>query len=152
MTKQGVPINHQGQLRPFIITALLSGLWINLSEVARYFLAVRPMMQDTFVSIPHIAPINVPIFLSWMVWDTLLVFAHAAIVWIALERFGNTLRVAAVSGTFVWAAIFVILWLGLFNMALATPEILAVALPLSWIEMIVAAIIVSMCRKRFLKL
>jgi hypothetical protein len=42
----------------------------------------------------------------------------------------------------MWCAIFLIFWLGAFNMNLATPIILAVALPLAWVEMVVAAMIV----------
>ena len=37
---------------------------------------------------------------------------------------------------------FVFLWLGLFNMNLAPWQVLLVALPLAWVEMAVAALIV----------
>ncbi len=39
-------------------------------------------------------------------------------------------------------AVFVILWLGLYNMNLAPSNVLAVALPLAWLEMVVAAVLV----------
>jgi hypothetical protein len=40
------------------------------------------------------------------------------------------------------------LWLGLFNMNLATPSIVAAMLPWAWVEMIVAALIVRKFQDR----
>lgn len=148
MIRQTGPEIPVSQTRTFLIAVLFSGLWINISEVARYFLFVRPLMQDGFPMLPDVAPISVSIFASWMVWDMILVFVHAVIVWCALDRFGTNLRIAVLAGGFVWLTIFVILWLGLFNMALATPAIVAVALPLSLLEMTGAAIIIALCRRR----
>ena len=39
-------------------------------------------------------------------------------------------------------SVFVILWLGLYNMNIATIDVLAIALPMAWAEMVVAALIV----------
>jgi hypothetical protein len=129
--------------------ALIANLvWINASEVLRYFAVLRAMMKSTFPQIPEIAPMNVPVFLSWGVWDTLLLFAATGFSWLYLERFGNNLRNAVVAGTIVWLSIFVILWLGLFNMNLATPSIVAAMLPWAWVEMIVAALIVRKFQDR----
>jgi hypothetical protein len=129
--------------------ALIANLvWINASEVLRYFAVLRAMMKSTFPQIPEIAPMNVPVFLSWGVWDTLLLFAATGFSWLYLERFGNNLRNAVVAGTIVWLSIFVILWLGLFNMNLATPSIVAAMLPWAWVEMVVAALIVRKFQDR----
>jgi len=46
-------------------------------------------------------------------------------------------------------AIFVILWFGMLNMRMATPGLLAVALPLSWLEMVIAALIARWGMVRF---
>lgn len=117
-------------------------IWINLSEVFRYFAFVMPMMREAFPILPDVAPMNIPVFLIWGIWDTILVFAVCMIAWLALDKFGSTIRVAVLAATGIWATIFVILWLGLFNMNLATPAIVLVALPLAWIEMFVAVMIV----------
>lgn len=117
-------------------------IWINLSEVFRYFAFVMPMMREAFPILPDVAPMNIPVFLIWGIWDTILVFAVCLIAWLALDKFGATIRVAILAATGIWATIFVILWLGLFNMNLATPAIVLVALPLAWIEMFVAVMIV----------
>ena len=132
------------------MAALWSALWINISEIARYFLLVRPMVQDAFPMIADVAPINVPIFMSWMVWDTVLVLSNALIVWLFLERFGASFGQAIKAGTFVWATVFVILWLGLLNLGLANQQLLLVALPLAWLELVIAAIIIFKCRETYL--
>jgi hypothetical protein len=128
--------------------ALLANfIWINASEVLRYFSVLRGMMQSTFSQIPEIAPMNLPVFLSWGVWDTILLFAVTGFSWLYFEHFGNGMRNAVIAGTIVWLSIFVTLWLGLFNMNLATTAILAAMLPWALAEMIVAALIVNWFRR-----
>ena len=121
---------------------LVNFLWINTSEVFRYFAFVMPMMREAFPNLPDIAPMNVPVFLIWGIWDTILVFAATLLPWMAMKVFGTSPIRALVYGTGVWIAVFVILWLGIYNMNLATPGMLAVALPLAWLEMVVASLIV----------
>ncbi len=130
-------------LRSALLMALaLNTIWINASEVFRYFVFVMPMMRDAFEAVPDIAPMNLPVFLSWGVWDMMLICAVTGFTWLMFDRFGLGLRIALLSGSLVWAAIFGILWLGLWNMNLSSPAILAVALPLAWVEMVIAALIV----------
>ncbi|MEO9516819.1 MAG: hypothetical protein ABJH45_07860 [Paracoccaceae bacterium] len=126
----------------------LNFLWINISEVFRYFVFIMPMMRDTFPDIPGVAPMNITVFLIWGVWDTILVLAATLIPWICFDRFGSSLRHAMLVGTGVWATVFVILWLGLWNMNLTTLAIVGVALPLALIEMLGAALIVMWAKKR----
>ena len=142
-------VHERFPVRAFLLTALISGIWINASEIFRYFAFVMPMMRDAFHVVDGIAPMSFGVFSSWMVWGTVLVLGHAGFVWLYLDRFGGGLRNAVIAGTIVWALVFGILWLGLFNMALATPGIVSVALPLAGLEMIVGAIIVDWGRKRF---
>jgi hypothetical protein len=131
------------ETRRAVGTALVANLlWINLSEVFRYFIFIMPMMRDNLVGVRDAAPMNLPVFLIWGIWDTILVLAATGFAWLILERFGTSLRVTIGAGTTIWAAIFLILWLGLWNMNLASLPIIAVALPLAWIEMVVAAGIV----------
>lgn len=129
--------------RVFWLTVLVNAVWINASEVFRYFVFVMPMMREAFPQIEGIAPMNLPVFAIWGAWDAILVLAVTGFVFLFLDRFGNGLLQALVAGSLIWTAIFVILWLGLFNMNIATGAILAIALPLSWLEMVVAALIVN---------
>lgn len=131
-----------GRLSPFIMALVINFLWINASEVFRYFVFVMPMMRDAFPMLPDIAPMNLPVFLIWGVWDTILVVAATVVPWMAMKVFGASVVRTVLYGTGVWMAVFVILWLGLYNMNLATPGVIAVALPLAWFEMVVAALVV----------
>ena len=101
------------------------------------------MMREAFPQVEGIAPMNLPVFAIWGAWDTILVLAVTGFVFLFFDRFGNGLLQAIIAGSLIWTAIFVILWLGLFNMNIATGAILAIALPLSWLEMVVAALIVN---------
>ncbi|MEM7251264.1 MAG: hypothetical protein AAF493_07575 [Pseudomonadota bacterium] len=143
LPKPGSPI------RAFLITCLLCGLWINASEIFRYFVFVMPMLRESLSVVRDVAPMNWTVFAIWGLWDTILVLVVTGFVWIFLDRFGRSLRNAVIAGTLAWVAIFVILWLGMYNMNLASPKLLGVALPLSWLELVVAALIVGWGMRRF---
>jgi hypothetical protein len=127
--------------RPFWIAMAMNLVWINASEVFRYFAFVMPMMREALPGVVDVAPMNLPVFLIWGLWDTVLVVVTTTIIWLGLMLKGSSIGMTIAAGSFVWLTVFVILWLGLFNMNLATPEILGVALPLAWVEMVVAAFI-----------
>lgn len=127
---------------PFARALLANLVWINASEVFRYFAFVMPMMRESFPGVPDIAPMTLPVFLIWGVWDTILVVTATLLPWMAMRLFGASAIRTVLYGSGVWLAVFGILWLGLYNMNLATPRVLAVALPLAWAEMVIAALIV----------
>jgi hypothetical protein len=127
---------------------LLNLLWVNTSEIFRYFAFVKPMMTAAFPQLPDIVPLNLPVFLSWCVWDTILVAAVTGFTWLYLDRFGGGLQNAFMAGTCAWVAMFLLLWLGLWNMNLTPAKVALVALPLAWIEMVVAAALVNWARRR----
>jgi len=146
-----MPVKYPMMGRTFLLTFTITTLWINASEVFRYFAFIMPMMQNHLAALPDVAQMNIPIFMIWGIWDTILTFAVVGFSWIYFERMGFGVRNAIISGTLVWASIFVILWLGLYNMNLASLAILSIALPLSWLEMIVAALLVNWSMNYFHK-
>ncbi len=146
-----MPVKYPMMGRAFLLTFTITTLWINASEVFRYFAFIMPMMQNHLAALPDVAQMNIPIFMIWGIWDTILTFAVVGFSWIYFERMGFGVRNAIISGTLVWASIFVILWLGLYNMNLASLAILSIALPLSWLEMIVAALLVNWSMNYFHK-
>lgn len=130
------------------LALLLNFLWINASEVFRYFAFVMPLMRSSLPQIQDVAPMNLPVFMVWGVWDTVLVLAATGLSWVLLERFGPTIRNATYAGSAIWATVFIILWLGLWNMNLATTQVVLTALPLAWLEMLIAALIVRWAMRR----
>lgn len=135
--------------RAYFLTALFAGLWINISEVFRYFAFVMPMLREAHPLIEGVAPMNFGVFAVWGLWDTILVLAFTGFIWIFCDRFGARLSTLLAGTTFFWASVFVILWVGLFNMRLAPMSVLYIALPLAWIELIVAALIIRWGRSKF---
>lgn len=133
----------------FVPVLLANLVWINASEVFRYFAFVMPMMRQALPQVADVAPMSVAIFMVWGLWDTILLLAASGAAWLFLDRYGATTANALIVGTLIWCAIFLIFWLAAFNMNLATPKILAVALPLAWVEMVVAALIVRWGMLRF---
>lgn len=141
-----VTTSTPSESRRFWLLALgLNAVWINVSEIFRYFAFVMPMTRSAFPQIPDVAPMNLPVFLIWGAWDTLLLLVVTGFSWLYMSRFGTALRTAVMAGTAVWAGIFVIFWLAAWNMRLAHGQTLIYALPLSWLEMVVAAAVVRGC-------
>ncbi|MEM7767418.1 MAG: hypothetical protein AAF253_08020 [Pseudomonadota bacterium] len=135
--------------RAFLITLAINAIWINLSEVFRYFAFVMGMMREALPTVEGVAPMSWPVFLRWGLWDMILVGVVTMTAWLWLERFGYTVKQALFAATGIWLGVFVIFWFGLINMNLATPAIAAVALPLAWLELAVAALIVNWALPRF---
>lgn len=136
------PLFSSPAARSAFTTALLINLvWINASEVFRYFVLLMPMLKQAYPQISGVAAMDVTIFAIWGLWDTLLWLGICGFSWLYLERFGSTLSRALQAGTLFWLIAFVLLWVGVYNMGLSKPNILAIALPLSWLEMVIAALI-----------
>ena len=135
-------------IKHFTIITLITSIWINISEVFRYFQFVMPRIQSFFNYKAGVAEMNWSIFAIWGFWDTLLTAVLVFIFWLYARNYGNSSSSVLISGTIVWIAIFVIFWLATANMGLANRDILWISLPLSWIEMIVGAWIASKIYKR----
>jgi hypothetical protein len=140
---------HAFPLRAFLITCLVVSLWVNASEVFRYFVFIMPMMRETLAGVPDVAPMSFPIFMVWGVWDTILVLMTVVFYWLYAERFGASRASAVIAGTLAWAFFFLLFWIAMLNMNLAVPGMAAVALPLAWIELVIACLIAREGFRRF---
>jgi len=136
-------INQNFNWKQFIIITLIVSIWINISEVFRYFVFVMPRMKSHFYNVSGIAEMDVQIFSIWGIWDTLLSAVLVFIFWLFAKSFGNNLNSIIRSGVLVWTSIFVIFWVATANMGLSKWSILLITLPLSLFEMIVGAWIAS---------
>jgi hypothetical protein len=129
--------------RSFLLVLLVAFLWLNVSEVFRYFAFVMPMMRDAMPTVKDVAPMDFTVFMIWGLWDTLLFAVVGVIAWLFHEKFGGGLRSAIAAGTLLWLTIFCIFWLAAWNMNLTVTRVPLIALPLAWIEMVVVVAILD---------
>ncbi|WP_299684378.1 hypothetical protein [uncultured Dokdonia sp.] len=134
--------------KQFIGITLLVSIWINISEVFRYFVLVMPRVKAFFDYQPGIADMSWSIFSIWGLWDILLTAILVFVFWLYIQSFGNTNTAVWLSGTLVWGAVFVIFWVATANMGLSNWSILLITLPLSLLEMLVGAWIASRLYRR----
>ncbi|RJF86385.1 hypothetical protein D3874_04550 [Oleomonas cavernae] len=138
-------------LRAFVLTCLVVSIWVNASEIFRYFAFVMPMTRETLAMVPGVAPMDLTVFLAWGLWDTLLVAMTVAIYWLAAERFGEGWGIVVLAGTLSWLFFFALFWLAMLNMNLADTSTLAIALPWAWLELVVASAIARPCLWKFVQ-
>lgn len=131
--------------RAYVIIVFVVSMWIHASENFRYLLFVRPMLQDSLSMVPDVAPMNLLVFISWGVWDTMLAAMTVLYYWLYSRVFGVSLRSAIIAGTLSWLSSFVFFWHAFANLNLVTFADLVVEPPLSWIELVVASIIARYC-------
>ena len=48
--------------KDFIVITVITSLWVNVSEVFRCFVLVRPEMQGYLSGVPNVADMNLTIF------------------------------------------------------------------------------------------
>jgi len=129
--------------RQFGIGVLMVSIWINISEVFRYFVIVRPKVQHFFNFQEGIAEMNGVIFLIWGFWDMLLTLMVYGSYVLFVYYYGDTRRAIVPAATFSWLFLFVLFWIAMANMGLSNWSTLGMVLPLCWIETFVASIIGS---------
>ena len=135
--------------RSYLYAFLWVSLWVNVSESVRYFAFVMPKMRESFAILPNVAPMDFGVFGVWMIWGSILVAMTVFFSWLYMARFGDSLISAVAAGTLCWLFFFVLFWLGALNMGLAKLEIVIVALPWAWAELIIAALIMRWSFRRF---
>ena len=111
---------------------LLLAVWINLSETVRWVLYSQPKFETLYRNMGRELP-NGPINgILWMIWGVLI----ACLVFILSKKF-TLLQTTII----IWLAVFVMIWIALWNYAILPLDILLVAAPLSLFEIFIAALI-----------
>lgn len=128
-------------LRKFVLATLIVSIWINLSEVFRYFVIVLPKTREYLAMVPGVAPMDWGVFAIWGLWDTVLTVLVVFMYWLVAQRFGNNLRSVVLAGMISWMFFFLLFWVAMVNMALAPVALAVIALPLAWLEMMIASYI-----------
>lgn len=137
-------MNGKFVVKDFIVVTLITSIWVNISELFRFFVFVQSAMQDFLPNVPDLAPMNeVGILLVWGAWDTLLSALMVFLFWLCAQVFGNNSKSVLISGVVAWSFFFVLFWVGTANMNLADWDSLRIILPLALIETLVASFVAS---------
>jgi len=136
-------------LKSFVIIVLITSIWVNASEVFRYFVLVMPRVKEYSIGLETVADMNWTIFGIWGIWDTILTAMTVFLFWLYSQRFGNNNRSILISAILGWIFFFVLYWVGAANMGYSDWSIQWITLPLSLIELIIANFIASKLYNRF---
>ncbi|MGH1426350.1 MAG: hypothetical protein ACRBEE_00255 [Arenicella sp.] len=136
-------MNKPFQMNDFLVITLIVSIWVNASEVFRYFVLVRPEMHEYLSVVPGVADMDWGIFVIWGFWDTLLTALYVFLFWLCAKVFGNNAKSILVSGFMSWCFFFLLFWVGLANMNLSSWRFLLIVLPLALVESVVASYIAS---------
>jgi hypothetical protein len=124
-----------GNFKNTVLPILVAGIWINISETARWLLVIKSYWTDHYQQLNLVFP-NDPVHgIIWLIWGFLL----AIVIFLLSEKF-SLLQTSFIS----WIAVFVMLWIVLWNINILPVHILWYVIPLSFIEVFIAAFI---CKK-----
>lgn len=111
---------------------LVISIWINFFETLRWMLFAKPSIDLHFKAANLILP-NEPINnIFWLVWGIII----AVMIFIISKKF-NVLETTFI----VWITVYVMHWIALWNMAVLPINILWLAVPLTFINVLVGALI-----------
>jgi len=115
-----------------IIPIFLVGIWINVSETIRWLLVIETHWIDYYNELNLVFPNGPSNAITWMIWG----FVFATIVFIISKKF------KLFPATFIcWFAVFVTLWIVLWNIDILPVNILWYNIPLSLLETYIAVLI-----------
>lgn len=143
--------NKSFNIRHFIVITLITSIWINASEVFRYFILVVPRVKAYWNNLEFVADMSIGIFAIWGLWDTILTAMVVYIFWLYSRVYGNNIRSVITSSILSWMFFFVLYWVGAANMGYSDWKILWITLPLSLLELLVASFIASKLYKKYEK-
>jgi hypothetical protein len=111
---------------------LFVSLWINIFETLRWMLFAKPDIDMHFKAANLVLP-NEPINnLLWLIWGIII----AVMIFIVSKKF-KVLQTTFI----VWITVYVMHWIALWNMAVLPINILWLAVPLTFINVLVGALI-----------
>ncbi len=111
---------------------LLVSLWINIFETLRWVLFARPDIDKHFKAANLVLP-NGPINnILWLIWGIII----AVMIFIISKKF-KVLQTTFI----VWITVYVMQWIALWNMAVLPIKVLWLAVPLTFINVLVGALI-----------
>ena len=122
-----------------IITVLLAGAWINVSEFLRNEVLLKDYWTDHYNQLNLIFPSEPINIVVWLAWG----FCLSIMIFLVSNRF-NFLQTVLIS----WFFAFVMMWQVTWNLLVLPINILFYAIPLSLFEIAVASIIFNRFKKK----
>jgi hypothetical protein len=111
---------------------LLVSIWINIFETLRWMLFAKPEIDMHFQAVNLVLP-NEPINnLLWLIWGIII----AVMIFIVSKKF-KVLQTTFI----VWITVYVMHWIALWNMAVLPINILWLAVPLTFINVLIGVLI-----------
>jgi hypothetical protein len=119
-------------LKKTVLPIILTGIWINISEIVRWGLVIKSHWVNHYQSMNLVFPTEPVNGIIWLIWG----FLFAIIVFILSKKF-NLLQTTLLS----WFVVFVMLWVVLWNINILPRVILWIVVPLSLLEAFISALI-----------
>lgn len=121
-----------GFFKKTVFPILITGIWINLSETIRWELLIKIYWIEHYQNLNLVFP-NEPINgIIWLIWG----FFFAIVIFILSTKF-NLLQTTFLS----WFAVFVMMWIVIWNVDILPQGILWFNAPLSLIEAFIGSLI-----------
>jgi hypothetical protein len=118
----------------YLLAVFAAGVWMNLSEFIRNELLLKNTWVDGFKDIGLSFPSDPLNGAVWALW---------AFIFVAVLTLISTKFDVIVSTIISWSLGFVLLWVAVWNMGILPSGLLYWAVPWSFVEVYVAALIIS---------
>ena len=125
-------------LRKTILPIFLTGIWINISETVKWEFLIKGYWIEHYQNLNLIFPTELINNITWMIWG----FLYATIILYLSKKF-SLIQTTLIS----WLAVFIMMWVVVWNIGILPVELLWSNVPLTLIETFIAVLI---C-KRLLK-
>lgn len=111
---------------------LLVSIWINIIETLRWMLFAKPEIDMHFKAANLVLPNESINNILWLIWGIII----AVMIFIVSKKF-KVLQTTFI----VWITVYVMHWIALWNFAVLPTNILWLAVPLTFINVLVGALI-----------
>jgi len=123
------------QFKKSILPILLTGIWLNVSGTIRWIFLIEPYWIEKYKELNLIYQSDLINNIVWMIWG----FFFAFIIYVLSKKF-KLMQTTLLS----WLAIYVMMWMVVWNVGVLPVKMLWINIPLSFIDAYVGALI---CRK-----
>lgn len=113
---------------------LLVSLWINISETLRWMIFAKPDIDNHFKAANLVLPNEAINNILWLIWGIII----AVMIFVISKKY-KVLQTTFI----VWIIVYVTHWIALWNFSVLPINVLWLAVPLTFINVFVGALICS---------